>query len=149
MVLKNKGFIAVLLASVITLGCATADRGQGADVLSTYVAFQQGFSEGNPLMSHLSIPQMTAVKLGVTQAIKFLPEAYCTSGLWVFTGLGYGATVWNVGVMLGSGPASIPLIVGLWWWQWDDWKDSSHRTCQDPWHFEPPTFLPTLYNDMN
>lgn len=149
MIIKNKGFVAALLASTITLGCATADRGQGADVLSTYAAFQQGFSEGNPLMSHLSIPQMAVVKLGVTQGVKFLPVPYCTTGLWALTGAGYGAAIWNIGVMLGSGPAALPLVAGLFWWQWDDWRDSSYRTCQDPWHFEPPTFLPASYNDMN
>jgi len=149
MIIKNKGFVAALLASTITLGCATADRGQGADVLSTYAAFQQGFSEGNPFMSHLSIPQMAAVKLGLTQAVKFLPDPYCTSGLWALTGVGYSAAIWNVGVIAGSGPAAIPLVIGMWWWQWDDWRDSSYRTCQDPWHFEPPTFLPASYNDMN
>lgn len=146
---KMKNIIPVLLSAAILSGCATADRGQSADVLSTYVAFQQGFSEGNPIMAHLTIPQMAAVKLGLTQAVKFLPEPYCTNGLWGLTAAGYGAAIWNTGVMLGSGPAAIPFIIGLVWWQWDDWAFSSNRTCLDPWHFEPPTFLPVSHNDMN
>lgn len=138
-----------LLAVTILAGCAAADRGQSADVLSTYAAFQQGFSEGNPVMAHLTIPEMFAVKLGLTQAVKFLPDPYCTGGLWALAGVGYSAALWNVGVILGSGPAAIPVVVGLWWWQWDDWRDSSYRTCQDPWHFDPPTFLPNSHSDLN
>ena len=92
---------------------------------------------------------MFAAKLGLTQAVKFLPEPYCTEGLFALTGFGYSAAIWNVGVILGSGPAALPVVLGLWIWQWDDWKDSSFRTCLNPWHFEPPTFLPVHYNDMN
>lgn len=144
--IKNVCSLMVLCGSL--LGCAAADRGQSADVLTTYMAFNQGFSEGNPIVSHLSIPQMAVIKLGITQGVKFLPLDYCHGGLVALTGLGYSAAIWNVGVMLGSGPAALPLAIGLVIWQWGDWKASSYRTCLDPWHFEPPTFLPVSYNDM-
>jgi hypothetical protein len=140
----------LVAATTVTVlsGCATADRAQMADVISTYAVLQQGFNEANPLLSDMSIPQMAAVKLGVTQVVKFLPDPVCAGGLWALTGLGYGATLWNIGVMVGSGPAAIPFALGLWWWQSDNWMASSHRTCADPFHFEPPVFMSEAHNDQ-
>lgn len=102
---------------------------------------RNGFVEGNPMIESLNIAQIAAIKIVVTQAIKFTPEPICTPGLWGLTTAGYGAALWNIGVMAGSGPAAIPAIVGLIWWQWDDWLLSSQRTCQDPWTMQPITFL--------
>ncbi len=121
----------------LLFGCATADRAQIADVATTAFAMHDGFIEGNPLMSGLSIGEMAAVKIGLTQAVKFLPVPHCTAALWGLTASGYGAAIWNVGVMLGSGPAALPVALLLIWTQKLNWLKSSADTCRDPWHFEP------------
>lgn len=37
-----------------------------------------------------------------------------------------GAALCNIGVMAGSGPAALPVVVGLlWWWQWDNWTQDA------------------------
>lgn len=151
MKMKNTGLRSKIAAVVLCAflgGCATADRGQTADIITTSMAFDRGFVEGNPLLDNLSIGQIAAIKLGLTQAVKFAPEPVCTPGLFGLTAVGYGAALWNIGVMAGSGPAAIPVIIGLTWWQWDDWIQSSYRTCKDPWHFEPITFIPSNFNDQ-
>lgn len=98
--------------------------------------FREGFEEAG-LMKGLSIGQMAGVKLGVTAAFKFAPVEYCRPGLQMLTAFGYGAALWNIGVIAGSGPAAIPVIVGLTWWQWDNWDTSALRTCLDPWQVVP------------
>lgn len=112
-----------------------------ADIGTTALAIRDGFVEGNPILSGLNVPQIAAVKIGITQAFKFAPNDFCYPGLWGLTAAGYGAALWNIGVMLGSGPAALPVIIGLFWWQYDDWYRSSVRSCNDPWHFEPVTFF--------
>jgi hypothetical protein len=101
-------------------------------------------------MKHLNSAQMFAVKLGITQGLKFTPFEVCFPGLYALTITGYGAGLWNLGVILGSGVAAVPVIIGVIWWQWDDWNESTVRTCNDPWHFEPITFFnETGFNDKN
>jgi hypothetical protein len=130
-------WFAAVLFSVLVGGCATADRAQLADVATTALAMSQGAVEGNPLMAGFGIGEMAAIKIGLTQAAKFFPEPYCEATLWSLTALGYGAAIWNVGVVLGSGPAALPVAALLIWTQKVHWHETSANTCADPWHFEP------------
>lgn len=110
-------------------GCATADFGQLADSATTAVALEAGFSEGNPVFNGAGWPIIAGVKLGVTQVVKVLPEPYCSSSLFGLTITGFGAAIWNVGTMLGSGPAAIPFIAGTIWNFWDEWKLDAQSDC--------------------
>ena len=47
------------------------------------------------------------------------------------TAAGYGAALWNIGIMAGSGPAAIPLILGLTIWQWENWEKDAVKVCDD------------------
>lgn len=125
-----------LLLILLLFGCATADRAQVADLTTTAIALNMGFEEGNPFLNPVGMPGMVAIKLGVTQVVKFLPEPICTPGLFGLTVTGYGAAIWNVGVIMGSGPIALPLVVALTWWQWNPWLDSAANSCADPWHIE-------------
>lgn len=120
--------------------------GQLADVATTAVAFNRGFVEANPLFSDLSIGQIAAIKIGLTQAVKFAPEPFCREGLWVLTAAGYGAALWNIGVMAGSGLAAIPFIAALMIWQNDEWYISSIETCKNPWEVQSFSIL-SSFND--
>lgn len=121
----------------LLLGCATADRAQLADVASTGYALSNGLVEANPLLENVSWPVAGAIKLGVTQAVKFLPSPYCDGGLVGLTAIGWGAALWNLATAWGSGAASVPFILGLTVWRWDAWSDDATATCMDPWHWTP------------
>jgi hypothetical protein len=118
-------------------GCATVDRSQLADVASTGFAISQGASEANPLLSSMSWPIAGVAKLAITQAVKFTPEPFCSSATMSLTVAGFGAALWNIGTVLGSGPAALPLVALLTWWQWEPWMGDSAETCVDPWHWQP------------
>lgn len=119
--------VAVLLIPL--LGCAHADRAQLADGATTWVALSNGFAEANPLLFGLSGPAILAVKVGVTQAAKQTPNEICEPGLLGLTVSGYSLALWNIGVMAGSGPAAIPVALGLALWQWEDWAVDARDTC--------------------
>ena len=119
--------VAVLLSLI--LGCAHADRAQLADGATTWVALSSGFAEANPLLSSLSGPVILAVKVGVTQVVKQTPNEVCEPGLLGLTVAGYGAALWNIGVMAGSGPAAIPVALALALWQWDSLAVDARDTC--------------------
>ena len=126
----------VLPLVAVLAGCAHADIGQLADSTTTAVALsREGFAEGNPLLSGMSWPWIAATKIVITQAVKLTPPVVCEPGL---TGLalgGFAAALWNIGVMAGSGPAALPLIVvggGLFW---ESFVADAKATCADPWAF--------------
>lgn len=125
---------AVLLVILVLwmTGCASVDRGQAADGLTTIIALEQGFSEANPVFDGLNGPAILAVKIAVTQVVKLTPEPICQPGLLGLTVTGYGAALWNIGVMAGSGPAAIPLMIGLTVWQWENWEKDAVKVCHDP-----------------
>jgi hypothetical protein len=113
-------------------GCShisQADYAQSADVATTAIGLSNGLSEANTIWGDASWPVMGVVKLGVTQLVKLTPQPYCTSGLMGLTLAGYGAALWNIGVMLGSGPAAIPVAVGVLGWQWDYLMADATVTC--------------------
>ena len=126
---------AVLLVILVLwmTGCASADRGQAADGLTTIIALEQGFSEANPVFDGMNGPTIFAVKLAVTQVVKVTPTPICQPGLLGLTAAGYGAALWNIGIMAGSGPAAIPLMIGLTLWQWEHWEKDAVKTCANPW----------------
>jgi len=128
--------LSAVLVAVLVLwmtGCAHVDRAQGLDGVTTIIALENGFSEANPLFGSMNGPAIFAVKIAVTQVVKLTPEPICQPGLLGLTVTGYGAALWNIGVMAGSGPAAIPLILGLTLWQWDNWEKSAVQTCANPW----------------
>jgi hypothetical protein len=110
-------------------GCATADWAQIADSTTTAVALEAGFSEGNPLFHGMSWPVIAVAKIGATQGAKLLPEPYCEYSLFWLTVTGYGVALWNIGVMLGSGPAALPFVAAITWGFWDDWQVASQTDC--------------------
>jgi len=123
-----------IIAIILMLsGCATADYAQIADVGTTIVGIESGLGvEGNPVWGGSSWPVIAAVKIGVTQAIKLTPKEVCEPGLFGLTIMGSGAALWNIGVIAGCGPAAIPVIIGLWWWQWDNWQTEAINDCKTP-----------------
>jgi len=127
-----------IIAIILMLsGCATADYAQIADVGTTIVGIESGLGvEGNPVWGGSSWPVIAAVKIGVTQAIKLTPKEVCEPGLFGLTIMGSGAALWNIGVIAGCGPAAIPVVIGLWWWQWDNWQTEAINDCKTPFSFE-------------
>lgn len=125
---------AVLLAILLLwmTGCAHVDRAQALDGATTIIALEQGFSEANPLFDGMSSPAIFAVKLAVTQVVKVTPTPICQTGLLGLTAAGYGAALWNIGVMIGSGVAAIPLILGLTIWQWENLEKDAVKVCDNP-----------------
>lgn len=112
-------------------GCATADHYQLADVATTIIGIESGLGvEGNPVWGGASWPVIAVVKIGVTQAVKLTPKEFCEPGLLSLTLAGSGAALWNIGVIAGSGPAALPVVAGLWWWQWDNWNKAAVDDCQ-------------------
>ena len=127
----------VLLAGALS-GCAHADWGQLSDSATTAVALNSGFAEGNPLLSGASWPVIAGVKVALTQAVKLTPPAICEPGLMGFAVFGYGAALWNLGVLAGSGPAALPFAVGLAIWQGPVWLDDSRIVCASPFEWRLP-----------
>ncbi len=121
---------AILLSALLLTGCATADYAQLADVGTTAIALNSGFVEGNPVWGGAGWQVIAAVKIGATQAIKLTPQEVCEPGLFGLTVAGFGAALWNIGVMAGSGPAAIPVAAMLWAWQLDNWTQSAITDCQ-------------------
>lgn len=127
----KKSLLFLCCASFIS-GCthiSQADYAQSADVVTTAVGLSNGLSEANFIWGDANWPVLAVVKLGVTQAVKLAPEPYCSSGLMGLTLAGYGAALWNIGVMLGSGPAAIPVAVGIFSWQWENLMTDAVFTC--------------------
>ena len=122
---------AALALTLALTGCATADYAQMADVATTAIGIESGLGvEGNPVWGGASWPVIAVVKIGVTQAVKLTPKEFCEPGLLSLTLAGSGAALWNIGVIAGSGPASLPIVAGLWRWQWDNWNKAAVRDCQ-------------------
>lgn len=124
---------------LLLAGCATADRAQIADGATTMYGLSQGYTEANPVLSGLSGPEILAVKLAAVQVAKLTPAEFCEPILYWATVQGLGLALWNFGVFVGSGPAAIPVVVGLWGWRHDNWQDDAAKTCADPWAFGGPT----------
>ena len=128
---------AILLSALLLSGCATADYAQLADIGTTIIGIESGLGvEGNPVWGGASWPVIAVVKIGVTQVVKQTPKEFCEPGLMSLTVAGSGAALWNIGVIAGSGPAAIPAILGLWWWQWDNWQTEAINDCKTPFSFE-------------
>jgi len=124
---------AILLSALLLSGCATADYAQLADIGTTAIGIESGLAtEGNIVWGGASWPVIAVVKIGVTQVVKQTPKEFCEPGLMSLTVAGSGAALWNIGVIAGSGPAAIPAILGLWWWQWDNWQTEAINDCKTP-----------------
>ncbi len=130
-----------LLPLVFLIGCSHADWGQLSDSATTAVALNSGFSEGNPLLSNASWPVIASVKVVLTQAVKLTPPEICEPGLTGLAVFGYGAALWNIGVLAGSGPAALPFAVGLAFWQGPMWFSDSQVVCAEPFKWRLPLSL--------
>lgn len=126
--------VALATAALVLHGCAHADYGQFADSTTTAVALSRdGFAEGNPLLSHVGWPGIMAIKIVATQAVKLAPDSFCTAALTGLAGFGYGAALWNLGMLAaGSGLVGLPLAVVAVGLFGDDWHADSVVTCADP-----------------
>lgn len=138
--MKNLFKKVCILSMVILLsGCATADRWQTADSITTAIAINMdGISEGNPLFGGANAGEIFVVKLAVTNLIKLTPIEMCRPGLFTATLSGSFGALWNIGVICGSGPAAIPVILALWIWQWNSWWDAAYVDCIEPTQFHWP-----------
>lgn len=125
----------ILVLSAALAGCATADYGQLADSATTAVALSNGYIEANPLLGGMSWPWIAVTKIAVTQVVKLTPPEICEPGLTGLALTGFGAALWNIGVMAGSGPASIPIILAGGWFLFDPALEDAKLTCADPWAF--------------
>jgi hypothetical protein len=112
-----------IIPLVLLIGCSHADWGQLSDSATTAVALNSGFSEGNPLLSNASWLVIAGVKVALTQVVKLTPPEICEPGL---TGLA------------GSGPAALPLAVGLAMWQGPVWFADSQIVCAQPYQWRLP-----------
>lgn len=136
---KARGFGKALpLLLLLLQGCATfpsyGDYGQLADSATTAVALESGFAEANPILSDLSWPVITAVKLGVSQASKLLPDVACVPAQTVLASAGFGAAVWNLGVIAGANPIlALPVSLGVFFLTWEPSRVNSVAVCEDPW----------------
>lgn len=119
----------ILPLAILLGGCAHADYAQIADSSTTAVALSSGFSEANPVFAGASWPVIAAVKLGATQVVKQTPPDICRPGLLGLTVGGYSLALWNIGVIAGSGPAAVPVALGLALWQWDNWTADAQNQC--------------------
>lgn len=141
----------IVLAIVLLAGCAMVDRAQLVDVASIGLAISQGASEANPILSSMSWPVAGAVKLALTQAVKFTPEPFCTSATMSLTVAGFGTAFWNVAVAVGgstiAGLSVVPAIVGVTIWQWNSWMGDAAETCDDPWHWQPVFSEDRVFNN--
>lgn len=91
-------------------------------------------SEANPVLAGLSGPEILAVKIGVTYAVRFTPAEFCRPATVGLTVGGYAATFWGIAVLAGSsGWVGLPLIVPLALWRWDVWVTGAVEDCANPW----------------
>ena len=127
-----------LLGLTLLTGCSTMERGQLADVGTTFIGFERGFFEANPVMSGLNIAEILAVKVAVTTTVKlFVPEPVCTPMVWVFGTGGYGFASWNIGIMVGSGPVGVGLFAIAAYLLKDNWWNSAKYTCSHRLEYVP------------
>lgn len=124
-------FVVSLFTVCLLFGCATADFAQTADSATTAIALQSGFSEGNPVFHGAAWPVIAGVKFGVTQVAKTLPDSYCEATLFGLTIGGFGAAIWNIGVMAGSCAAAIPVIMVSTLVLWDTWGKHAKQDCAE------------------
>lgn len=130
----TRSVVALFIVCLLS-GCATADFAQTADSATTAIALQSGFSEGNPIFHGAAWPIIAGVKLGVTQVAKTLPDPYCEAALFGLTVGGFGAAIWNIGVLAGSCAAAIPVIAISTLVLWDTWSKHAKRDCVDAKNF--------------
>lgn len=90
--------------------------------------------EANPLLSGLSGPEILAVKIGVTYAVRFTPAEICRPATVGLTVGGYAATFWGISVLAGGpGWAGLLLVIPLALWRWDVWVTGAVEDCANPW----------------
>lgn len=135
-------FAALLFTVCLLFGCATADFAQTADSATTAIALQSGFSEGNPIFNGAAWPVIAGVKFGVTQVAKTLPDPYCEAALFGLTIGGFGAAIWNIGVLAGSCVVAIPIIAVSTLVLWDTWSKHAKRDC-----IEAKEFINSMASD--
>jgi hypothetical protein len=105
-------FVAVPLEDLETIDMAMA--GQAADIATTAAAISSGFAEANPLVSGAidfgAGVVVAAIKLGLPAIADRLPLQTCTSARSTLAAAGWGAAVWNVGMVVGAPAASAAIV---------------------------------------
>ncbi len=122
---------------------AEADWAQIADGATTIRALEQpDLIEANGVFRGLTGWQILAIKVTLTQAVKFSPKEFCQPGLIGLTVFGYTAAAWNIAVISGgAGWYGLPVAVAVVVWRWHAWVDDAISTCANPWGGFAP--LPT------
>ena len=95
-------------------GANNALMGQGADGATTVYGMASGFAEANPLLAGIPGPAIAAVKLGATFAIqKNAGLNYCTAASTSLAGAGWGASAWNLALLIHPAAAIVPVAAGI------------------------------------
>jgi len=118
--------VLALIAALLLSGCATvpgtryvAHLGQGTDSLSTLLALNQGFVEGNPIVANNL--WLLAIKPLLPFAIRFIPPSECVPAHRILAHLGFAPGLHNLALIAGAGTGgaiavgvmSIPIL-----WSW-------------------------------
>lgn len=137
----------------VNVPISSADIAQIADGATTiYGMVRYGLVESNDFaFDGLNGWEILAVKLTVTQVAKLTPEWFCRPELMSLTVLGYGASAWNLAVILiGTGWYGLPVAIALIVWKWNEWQEDARATCENPWGWiseEPADHLPEYFGD--
>ena len=116
----------VILAVLLLVGCSSvpstryaSNIGQAADSMSTVIALNLGWVEGNPIVA--GNLWLLAVKPVAPTLIRFAPKSACQPLHRAFAHGGFGPAAHNVALLLGaSSPvawgAAVLSILVLWDW---------------------------------
>lgn len=95
-------------------GANNALMGQGADGATTVAGMASGFTEANPVLAGASGPVIAATKLAATVAIqKNAGLNYCTAASTSLAGAGWGASAWNLALLVHPAAAIVPVAAGI------------------------------------
>lgn len=106
--------------------------GQGADGATTVYGMANGFTEANPIFAGASGPAIAAVKLGTTLAIQeHAGLNYCTAASTSLAGAGWGASAWNLALLIHPAAAVAAAVAGIY----------LHNTTEPLWQCLPGDLL--------
>ena len=106
--------------------------GQGADGATTVYGMASGFTEANPVLAGASGPVIAATKLAATVAIQQNAGLnYCTSASTSLAGAGWGASAWNLALLIHPVAAVVPVAAGIY----------LHHKTEPLWQCLPPDLL--------
>jgi hypothetical protein len=95
-----------------------------------FIGLRNDYAESNPFLANLDGWQILGIKVVITQLVLETPKPFCESFTFWLGAQGYGAAMWNIGVIAGSGPAALPFVAALWIWKWNQWWNESALVCE-------------------